>query len=785
MLASTALRIRRAPRCAVLVALSCSVSASAWAHPVAAPRPSDLPADLQGSWNLVPADPAPADRTQPATAYDSARRRMWIFGGTLTSGGVDSTTWYLPLGDTLVWHAVTTPSNPPARTGASAVWDPAGDRLLLYGGMDAAGTALGDLWQLTLGDSPAWQQLFPAGPTPPARTLANTILDPIRHRLIVFSGQATGWSFLSDTWALSLGDTLAWNDWGASTAFGPRVGGAAIYDPLRDRMLVCGGFDGSFCDGDLHALNLGAPNGWSTVTIAGTYPRNRYDAAFAYDPVHDQLLVLEGTPGASPSQVCLSDAWGLSLAGTPTWTQYTSWARSAYGSRAVWDDAAQRLVRYGGVCDSRVSTWDPVAGERFVFPVPPLSDGGAVYDAHNDRYILFAGAGSADNRVWAVNPETFQWTPIIASGTPPVPRRGAGVVYDDARGRLLVVSGVSGAGFVLDDLWVLPLDGAPAWSYLTMTNTPPARYHASVAVDAAHDRLVLYGGTLGAFKLTSANDTWVMPFATQAWSRAVPANAPAPPRRAGADTWLDPAQNRLWISGGVRDSCWQIGGGGCAAQYYGDTWSLDLQGTTGWRAESVGAPGTPHAFASYAFDAQNARFLQLGGEIGYLDLVSDSVFALTPGDAVPAWTALTPSGSGPRTSMDPAIYDPVRSRVVLFRHGAREEIWTLTFAPAVVGVPGGADGSQMRSVVTVGGRRLALRVDGPRPFRIRDAQVRDVAGRRIAALSHTAGAQSRTVVEWNGRREDGHPAPRGIYLLDVDTDAGRIVRRAVYAPATR
>jgi hypothetical protein len=73
---------------------------------------------------------------------------------------------------------------------------------------------------------------------------AVAILDPVRHRAVLFSGQTSGYTagYVSDAWALSLTDPPAWSQ--LAPQGGPTMGREAavgVYEPQRDRMIVMTG----------------------------------------------------------------------------------------------------------------------------------------------------------------------------------------------------------------------------------------------------------------------------------------------------------------------------------------------------------------------------------------------------------------------------------------------------------------------------------------------------------------------------------------------------------------
>ena len=312
-----------------------------------------------------------------------------------------------------------TPTGPlPTACGyPSAVYDSARDRILVFGGVVWA-TSFNDVWALSLGGSSQWTKLTPSGALPNTRHNHAAIYDPVRDQMIIFGGGRYHEGPWNDVWALSLDGSPHWTQLAPTGVLpGARAGFNAIYDPLRDRMLIFGGGSATGAYNDVWALSLGGSPQWTELTPSGTPPSPR-GSPVIYDPVRDRMVLFGG---CGPSG-CLNDAWALSLDGSPHWTQLTP------------------------------SGTPPVPRGAFT----------TVYDAAGDRMVVFGGnridhaAYLGNNEVWALSlGDSPQWTQLAPSGTLPVGRYSQMAVYDLTRGQMIVTSGDSYYGNYLNDAWAL------------------------------------------------------------------------------------------------------------------------------------------------------------------------------------------------------------------------------------------------------------------------------------------------------------------------------------------
>jgi hypothetical protein len=117
--------------------------------------------------------------------------------------------------------------------------------MIVYGGYDPYLVCLNDVWELSLGATPTWNEIFPSGTPPIGRGRHSATYDPVRDRMVVFGAFDCDWKFRNDLWELSLDATPTWTE---LLPFGTlplvRSGHSAIYDPIRDRMVVFAGVAG-------------------------------------------------------------------------------------------------------------------------------------------------------------------------------------------------------------------------------------------------------------------------------------------------------------------------------------------------------------------------------------------------------------------------------------------------------------------------------------------------------------------------------------------------------------
>lgn len=336
---------------------------------------------------------------------------------------------------------------PPVRDfGASTVFDPSTNRVILFGGYSSAlGGPTNDVWLMTnangLSGTPQWINLSPSGGPPPARDNHSAVYDQANNRMIIFGGCGGGClPTHNDVWVLTnangLGGTPAWinliSDYAPGSPSG-RISFASGYDPATNRMIIFGGQNGGGSAGATfpevwvlsNANGIGGTPAWTQLSTAGGPPPGQYGPSSIYDPVNNRLTVFagqaQGTGAATNAVWVLSNANGLG--GTPTWTNLVPEGAAGSppvsgGRRATYDAANNRMTVLGGNIttpgyDAWVlsnanglggpSTWNQLStGGGPSYPVGTLA---TVYDPASNRVTSFftVSGTPSHNEEWVLS----------------------------------------------------------------------------------------------------------------------------------------------------------------------------------------------------------------------------------------------------------------------------------------------------------------------------------------------------------------------------------------------
>jgi len=317
------------------------------------------------AWSAWLTPTVPNDRWYASAVMDADRNRMIIFGG--RDGNPMTSLWTLELTGTPRWVSHSVAGGPSARSEHSTIVDPLRNRMLLFGGISGSGNQ-SDLWALSLSPQFAWSEITPNPQygEPSARRAHTAIYDPVRDRMIVCGGNQLNAS-LNDVWALSLARQPAWQQIVPSGSFTAREYHSAVYDARRDRMIVFGGHRNGTILGDVQALSLSGTAAWAAISPAGSPPQSRYSHSAIYDPIRDRMVLFGGQSTLSADR--LNDCWELKFSGAPTWQALIpdeQVPHARLGATSVYDPHGDRMIMFGGWdfsgrTDVVTLGWDPDA----------------------------------------------------------------------------------------------------------------------------------------------------------------------------------------------------------------------------------------------------------------------------------------------------------------------------------------------------------------------------------------------------------------------------------------
>jgi hypothetical protein len=317
--------------------------------------------------------------------------------------------------------------------------------------------------------------------------------------------------------------------------------------------------------------------------------------------------------------------------------------RSYFGM--AYDSARNRVVVFGGLTDGVGVTqdtweWD---GETWVNRTPTglkpskRSNFAMVYDSARGRVLLFGGADVnaqplGDTWEW----DGTSWVEVTPASGSPTPRNDYAMAYDSARGRVVLFGGYA-SGFS-QETW--EWDGA-AWNQVfPFGQSPDPRFFSAMAYDAARQKMVLFGGFGG-----SGQDTWE--YDGTSWSNVTPAGASPDPRTEHAMIY-DSARQKVVLFGG-RSS----------GNFVADSWEWN---GTDW-APVTPSGKSPAARAEHAmvYDSALHRAVLFGG----YDFARDNDTWVWDGTAWTEKTHKTANTPDARSEQGMA-YDEARQNVVIF-----------------------------------------------------------------------------------------------------------------------
>jgi PKD repeat protein len=260
------------------------------------------------------------------------------------------------------WIDVTSPAPnaaPPDLYYGTSAYDPADNETVYFGGCNTNVCGTNYTWVFSRG---TWTNITDPYDAPSARYAQVMDYDPNMQAVLLFGGETPAGAYLADTWIFQGG---IWTNltWVTPSYANPPIGrayAAMAFDPdpeVNGSVL----FGGDSDDGYLNTTFVWeAWSGWVKFTDSDLYPPELSDAAMAFDPAND-YLVLYG--GVEDCLFCFNTETWEFISGN--WFEaypFESPSEYAYNSASsmVYDPALSGLLLFGGINDDLVgvnSTW--------------------------------------------------------------------------------------------------------------------------------------------------------------------------------------------------------------------------------------------------------------------------------------------------------------------------------------------------------------------------------------------------------------------------------------------
>jgi len=229
--------------------------------------------------------------------YDSKRDRMVYFSG--------GNTFFYEV-STRAWSDLPAEGGPPPVLGGSLCYDPVNDEVVLFGGGHVVeegveGHPVGHTgtWILDC-DNGRWRQLEGAL-EPPPRMASRLVYDSRNEVMVLFGGDGQS-HWLGDTWMYDPA-TRMWQASQAAAGPGARAGHFSVYDRLTGWVIVGGGHDGEYPEGDLTDMWAFDAGEDSWRPLKGDVPTGWYVTADV-DPERSTIVLTTATESPEIQRGC-------------------------------------------------------------------------------------------------------------------------------------------------------------------------------------------------------------------------------------------------------------------------------------------------------------------------------------------------------------------------------------------------------------------------------------------------------------------------------------------------
>lgn len=525
---------------------------------------------------------------------------------------------------------------PAPRSGHTAIYDRARDRMLVLGG------GSNELWAQPFSgpNANAWQRIEAGGDVPPPVGVT-AIIDEWNDKLLVFASDS-----LDRAWSLPLNGKGTWSLVGLDGSPKIKLGFALAMDPGGHRLFA-------YTSGSPEVWTLALNGGGTWKRLAGAPGQTSFSCrdTLVYDAKNARLVVLSG--GWPRGMV-----YALSLGQDPVWTRLNvddAWF--SYGSSILFDSTANRFLVRGEESNDWLWSFDldDAAGKWTHLPVSADGSGrrwdsSAIHDSGHNRMVMFGGRDDASaalhNDTWALSlGDAPSWTQIGTLDDSAASAEGTSIALAQDPATVIRFGGSSyntvASSRVFDTK-------AARWRSLGDAPTQPASWGAG-AWDPTGNRLMTFGG----YGTPDLKQTFALDLGAMKWS-PIAVDSAGPSVRDHHTMVLDPSGDRMLVFGGMQSEVYP------STPYFDDTWALSTKDDTWTKLDIPGPKPFARARHAAAFDDAGHRMFVYGGGDAQKPFDDAWMLELTP---EPHWVALHPTGNAPPALADHyAAFDPTTHR---------------------------------------------------------------------------------------------------------------------------
>ena len=258
-------------------------------------------------------------------------------------------------------------------------------------------------------------------------------------------------------------------------------------------------------------------NEWTNMKPSVSPPRGGA-GALVYDVESDRVIVFGITVGVNPSR----ETWAYDF-NSNTWTKMSSGPARHLGSNMAYDVESDRVILFGGyyalrseffndtrVFDYNTNTWMKMETD----PSPPGRNYNCMtYNSKVDRVILWGGAPT-DTSLWAYDFNSNTWEEKPTNNSRSEVRDYCAMVYSTGTDKIFQYGGDSEGS---SQMWMYDYN-SNTWTELNPDGNPGELSRFAFVYIPDLEKIVLFGGQLGAEDFNYTQSTWVYDILTNTWT---------------------------------------------------------------------------------------------------------------------------------------------------------------------------------------------------------------------------------------------------------------------------